>query len=192
MDAARAAAGRSFPARRGPDQEGGRSLDRRACPARGAHRAGASRRRARTGVLGRGAAAGRPLWTGTGLLRPRSGNEAFGRTVTHQAAARIPFCYDGSQDRRGVKVRQSYKTFFLWAVLILLFFSFYSIFSKQRGPDPREIDASEFYQAVERGDVSAATVKGNTIQGSFKNRQNGEFRTYSPLDTQLLEKLRHH
>ncbi len=88
-------------------------------------------------------------------------------------------------------MRQSYKTFFLWAVLILLFFSFYSIFSKQRGPDPREIDASEFYQAVERGDISAATVKGTVITGSFKNRQ-GEFRTTSPVDTQLLEKLRHH
>jgi len=89
-------------------------------------------------------------------------------------------------------VRQSYKTFFLWAVLILLFFSFYSIFSRQRGTEPREIDASEFYAAVERGDVATATVKGNTIQGAYKNRQHGEFRTVSPVDTQLLEKLRHH
>jgi len=37
-------------------------------------------------------------------------------------------------------VRQSYKTFFLWAVLILLFFSFYSIFSRQRSAEPKEID----------------------------------------------------
>jgi len=89
-------------------------------------------------------------------------------------------------------VRQSYKTFFLWAVLILLFFSFYSIFSRQRGTEPREIDASEFFQAVERGDVASATVKGSVVTGAFKNRQQGEFRTNSPVDTQLLEKLRHH
>jgi len=85
-------------------------------------------------------------------------------------------------------VRQSYKTFFLWAVLILLFFSFYSIFSRQRSAEPKEIDASEFYAAVDRGDVSTTTVKGNVLQGQFKNRQ--EFRTVSPLDNQLLEKMR--
>src|ERR1700682_624702 len=188
MDAARAAPGRSLPARCGPVQEGGRSLDRRAHPSRGARRAGASRRRAGTGVLGAGATAGRPLRTGIRFLRPRSGNEASGRTVTVQAAARIPFCYDGSQDRRGAKVRQSYKTFFLWAVLILLFFSFYSIFSRQRSAEPKEIDASEFYAAVERGDVSTTTVKGNVLQGQLKNRQ--ELRTVSPRDSQLLENMR--
>jgi cell division protease FtsH len=85
-------------------------------------------------------------------------------------------------------VRQSYKTFFLWAVLILLFFSFYSIFSKQRNPEPKEISASEFYTRVDSGDVSTATVKGNKLQGYFKSRQ--EFRTVTPLDTQLLEKMR--
>ena len=85
-------------------------------------------------------------------------------------------------------MRQSYKTFFLWAVLILLFFSFYSIFSRQRTAEPKEIDASEFFSAVDRGDVSTTTVKGNVLQGQFKNRQ--EFRTVSPLDTQLLEKMR--
>jgi cell division protease FtsH len=85
-------------------------------------------------------------------------------------------------------VRQSYKTFFLWAVLILLFFSFYSIFSRQRGAEPTEMRASEFYAAVERGDIAEVTVKGNTLQGKLKNRQ--DFRTVSPLDTQLLDKMR--
>jgi len=89
-------------------------------------------------------------------------------------------------------VRQSYKTFFLWAVLILLFFSFYSIFSRQRSPEPKEIDASEFYAAVDRGDVSSATVKGTSgtaqIIGQFKNRQ--EFKTVSVIDQTLLDKLR--
>src|SRR3981189_2331531 len=188
MDAAGAATGRSFPARRGPDQEGGRSLDRRAHPARGARRAGTSRRRARMRVLGAGAAPGGALRTGICFLRPQSGNEASGRTVTLQAAARIPFCYDGSQDRRGAKVRQSYKTFFFWASLFLVFFSFYSISSRQRSAEPKEIDASEFYAAVERGEVSTISVKGSVLQGQYKNRQ--EYRTVSPVDSQLLEKIR--
>jgi len=85
-------------------------------------------------------------------------------------------------------VRQSYKTFFLWAVLILLFFSFYSIFSRQRGSEPTEMRASDFYAAVDRGEVAEVTVKGNTLQGKLKSRQ--DFRTVSPLDSQLLEKMR--
>src|SRR5436853_1462505 len=89
---------------------------------------------------------------------------------------------------QGATVRQSYKPFFLWAVLILLFFSFYSIFSRQRSPEPKEIDASEFYAAVDRGDVSTTTVKGNTLQGQF--RTGPEFRPGSPLDSQTLEKMR--
>jgi cell division protease FtsH len=85
-------------------------------------------------------------------------------------------------------VRQSYKTFFLWAILILLFLSFYKVFSGTKSSEPREIDASEFYQYVDRGEVQDTTVKGNVLQGHLKSRQ--EFRTVSPLDTQLLEKMR--
>src|SRR5205814_6951255 len=86
------------------------------------------------------------------------------------------------------QVRQSYKTFFLWAILILLFLSFYKVFSGSKSSEPREIDASEFYQYVDRGEVQDTTVKGNVLQGHLKSRQ--EFRTVSPLDTQLLEKMR--
>jgi cell division protease FtsH len=85
-------------------------------------------------------------------------------------------------------VRQSYKTFFLWAILILLFLSFYKVFSGTKSSEPREIDASEFYQYVDRGEVQDTTVKGNVLQGHLKTRQ--EFRTVSPLDAQLLEKMR--
>src|SRR5262249_39891771 len=83
---------------------------------------------------------------------------------------------------------QSYKTFFLWAVLILLFFSFYSIFSKQRSPEPKPLDVSEFLAAVERGDISTVNVKGNTLEGQFKNRQ--EYRTVSPpIDQQFVKDM---
>ena len=85
-------------------------------------------------------------------------------------------------------MRQSYKTFFLWAVLILLFFSFYSIFNRKATQEPKEIDASEFYAAVDRGDVSTVTVKGNTLTGQYKNRQ--EYKTVSPIDQALIDKLR--
>ena len=46
---------------------------------------------------------------------------------------------------------------------MLLFFSFYSIFSRQRGNEPREIDATDFYGAVENGEVLDLHVKGTTV-----------------------------
>src|SRR5205085_1530596 len=66
--------------------------------------------------------------------------------------------------------------------------SFYKVFSGSKSSEPREIDASEFYQYVDRGEVQDTTVKGNVLQGHLKSRQ--EFRTVSPLDTQLLDKMR--
>ena len=85
--------------------------------------------------------------------------------------------------------QQSYKTFFLWSVLILLFFSFYTIISRRGTGEPHEIHASEFYADVERGDVASVTVKGSILQGTLKSGHS-EFKTVCPLDTQLLEKMR--
>ena len=92
-------------------------------------------------------------------------------------------------------MKQSYKTFFLWAVLILLFFSFYSIFNRPRTNEPHVIKASEFFAAVEKGEVSSVLSKGTsadgtprTIEGVYKNHS--EFRTVSPVDSALLEKMR--
>jgi len=86
-------------------------------------------------------------------------------------------------------VRQSYKTFFLWTVLILLFLSFYKLFSIRGRTEPHDIRASEFFADVERGEVASVVVKGNsTLEGELKNHT--QFRTVSPLDPQLLEKMR--
>ena len=86
-------------------------------------------------------------------------------------------------------MRQSYKTFVLWTVLILLFLSFYKIFSIRGKTEPQELHASEFFSDVERGDVASLVVKGsNGLEGELKNHS--KFKTTSPLDPQLLETLR--
>jgi cell division protease FtsH len=87
-------------------------------------------------------------------------------------------------------VRQSHKAFSLWAVLILIIVSFFTILRGGQTTSPRDIKASEFFAYVERGDVASVSVKGNTLQGKLKNQT--EFRTVSPspLDAQLLEKMR--
>ena len=86
-------------------------------------------------------------------------------------------------------MRPSFRTFFLWAVLMLLFFSFYSIFSRQRGNEPREIDATDFYGAVENGDVLDLHVKGTTVFLHLKGG-NELVRTIAPVDGWLIERLR--
>src|SRR2546430_17126768 len=64
---------------------------------------------------------------------------------------------------------------------MLLFFSFYSIFSRQRGNEPREIDATDFYGAVENGDVLDLHVKGTTVFLHLKG-ENELVRTIAPVD----------
>jgi len=74
-------------------------------------------------------------------------------------------------------------------VLVLLFFSFYSIFSRQRGNEPREVAASDFYDAVETGDVLDVHVNGTTV--FFHLRKARELvRTTAPVDGWLMERLR--
>ncbi len=75
----------------------------------------------------------------------------------------------------------------LWLVLGLIFLLLFNIFSNQQRRDP-EIVFSEFWGAVEKGDVLEVTIQGNNIRGEF---QNGErFRTFTPNDPELVKTLR--
>jgi len=80
-----------------------------------------------------------------------------------------------------------YKNFALWLVLFLLVLLLFNVFNKQSGRDP-EIVFSEFWGAVERGEVQEVVIQGHNIQGKY---QNGErFRTYAPNDPDLVKTLR--
>ncbi len=79
------------------------------------------------------------------------------------------------------------KNLALWLVLGLIFLLLFNIFSNQQRRDP-EIVFSEFWGAVEKGDVLEVTIQGNNIRGEF---QNGErFRTFTPNDPELVKTLR--
>ena len=52
------------------------------------------------------------------------------------AFATISSCQAYAEEHQ---VRQSYKTFFLWAILILLFLSFYKVFSGTKSSEPRKM-----------------------------------------------------
>ena len=84
-------------------------------------------------------------------------------------------------------MNQLSKNLALWLVLGLIFLLLFNIFSKQHGREP-EIVFSDFWAAVDKGDVQEVTIQGHNIQGKY---QSGErFRTFAPNDPELVKTLR--
>jgi len=84
-------------------------------------------------------------------------------------------------------LNQATKNLALWLVLGLMFLLLFNVFTRQQGRDP-EIIYSDFWSAVERGDVQEVTIQGRHVQGKY---QSGErFRTFSPSDPGLVKTLR--
>lgn len=84
-------------------------------------------------------------------------------------------------------MNQATKNLALWLVLGLMFLLLFNVFTRQQGRDP-EIIFSDFWSAVERGDVQEVTIQGQHVQGKY---QTGErFRTFSPSDPDMVKLLR--
>ena len=63
----------------------------------------------------------------------------------------------------------------------------FNVFTRQQGREP-EIIFSDFWSAVERGDVQEVTIQGQHVHGKY---QSGErFRTFSPSDPDMVKTLR--
>ncbi|MCH7571237.1 MAG: ATP-dependent metallopeptidase FtsH/Yme1/Tma family protein, partial [Deltaproteobacteria bacterium] len=83
-------------------------------------------------------------------------------------------------------MKQTSKNLALWLVLGLMFLLLFSVFTRQHNREP-EIVFSEFWAAVEKGDVLEVTIQGQNVEGKF---QNGEsFTTYVPYDPDLVKTL---
>ena len=67
----------------------------------------------------------------------------------------------------------------LWLVLGLMFLLMFNLFNR---PQPREPDIvfSDFFTAVEKGEVSEVLIEGQVIRGKFRN--DDRFKTYVPTD----------
>ncbi len=75
----------------------------------------------------------------------------------------------------------------LWLVLGLMFLLLFNLFNRQQTREP-EIIFSDFFSAVERGEVLEVTIQGQTIRGKFRNE--GRFKTFAPDDPDLMRTLR--
>jgi cell division protease FtsH len=75
----------------------------------------------------------------------------------------------------------------LWLVLGLMFLLLFNLFNRQQAREP-EVVFSDFFSAVERGEVSEVTIQGQTIRGRFRNDE--RFKTFAPSDPDLMRTLR--
>ncbi|MFQ5540305.1 MAG: ATP-dependent zinc metalloprotease FtsH, partial [Candidatus Binatia bacterium] len=84
-------------------------------------------------------------------------------------------------------MNQTSKNLALWLVLGLMFLLLFSVFTRQHGREP-EVVFSDFWAAVDKGDISEVTIQGQNIHGKY---QSGEsFRTFAPNDPDLVKTLR--
>ena len=84
-------------------------------------------------------------------------------------------------------MNQATKNLALWLVLGLMFLLLFNVFTRQQSREP-EIIFSDFWSAVERGDVQEVTIQGQHVHGKY---QSGErFRTFSPSDPDMVKTLR--
>ena len=84
-------------------------------------------------------------------------------------------------------MNQATKNLALWLVLGLMFLLLFNVFTRQQAREP-EIIFSDFWSAVDRGDVQEVTIQGQHVHGKY---QSGErFRTFSPSDPDMVKTLR--
>ena len=80
------------------------------------------------------------------------------------------------------------KNLALWVIIVVLLVALYNIFqgTSPRGPS-QPIDYSEFMSEVDRGQVSAVKIKGQSISGTYRDGR--PFVTYAPQDPDLVKRL---
>ncbi len=76
----------------------------------------------------------------------------------------------------------------LWLVLGLMFLLLFNVFNRQQPREP-EVVFSDFFTAVEKGEVSEVVIQGQVIRGMFRNDEH--FKTFAPIDDpDLMRTLR--
>ena len=82
------------------------------------------------------------------------------------------------------------KNVIFWVVVGLFMILLFNLFSLQGQSQDEEITFSEFVGKVERGDIREVTIRGNHINGLFKDGR--PFKTYTAEYPDLVKLLREH
>ncbi|MEN3793560.1 ATP-dependent zinc metalloprotease FtsH [Fulvimarina sp. MAC3] len=86
-------------------------------------------------------------------------------------------------------MNQNFRNFALWAIIALLLIALFQLFSNgSQNANSREIPYSQFLSDVDSQRVSAVTIQGQKITGTFTDGSKG-FQTYAPDDANLVQRL---
>ncbi len=77
--------------------------------------------------------------------------------------------------------------FALWLTLGLVLLLIFKVFNPQQPKEP-DVVFSEFFSAVEKGEVAEVLIQGPVIHGKFRNED--RFRTFVPEDPDVVRTLR--
>jgi cell division protease FtsH len=88
-------------------------------------------------------------------------------------------------------LKQSHKTILLWILLIVMFITFYQIFSNAP-QDGKIIALSQFWEEVEKSNVKKVTIKGSEISGELIEGTPSTFTTRAILSDDLVRDLKTH
>jgi cell division protease FtsH len=77
--------------------------------------------------------------------------------------------------------------FALWLTLGLVLLLIFKVLNPQQPKEP-EIVFSDFFSAVEKGEITEVTIQGRVIRGKFRN--DDRFRTFTPEDPDIVRTLR--
>ena len=84
----------------------------------------------------------------------------------------------------------NFKNIAMWAIIVFLTIGLYNMFKNPQTNNIRggeQVIFSDFLTSVDNGEVLKVEIQGNNIKGVYSNGDN--FRTYSPNDPNLIEKL---
>ena len=81
------------------------------------------------------------------------------------------------------------KNLAMWGIIVFLTIGLYNMFKNPQGNirNANQVIFSDFLTSVENGEVLKVEIQGNNIKGVYSN--GNSFRTYSPNDPNLIEKL---
>ena len=81
------------------------------------------------------------------------------------------------------------KNLAMWAIIVFLTIGLYNMFKSPQSNirSSNQVIFSEFLESVEQGEVLKVEIQGNNINGVYANGKS--FKTYSPNDPNLIEKL---
>ncbi|MBN2382814.1 ATP-dependent zinc metalloprotease FtsH [bacterium] len=90
-------------------------------------------------------------------------------------------------------MNNKYKNLAFWLLAFMIIVAAYTLVQTST-PTVKELNYSQFVSEIERGNIHKVTIKGNSIEGSFRSKVEGleKFKLYTLVEYELLKYLNDH